>query len=145
MTSLLHKVTARLIRTGSLTLTDPEGSQKTYGDGSGNHVHAAIRTHAAARAIALDPALGLPEAYMDGEFEIVEGELIDFLQIAYTNMGNDMVGPTLSARLLGTARYLLRRLQQLNTARRARQNVHRHYDLSGEMYRLFLDPDMQYS
>ena len=145
MNSLMHKVAARLIRTGSLSLTDPDGRTHTYGDGTGKHVHFAIRTHAAARAIALDPMLALPEAFMDGEFELIEGELIDFLQIAFTNMGHKMAGASLPAKLLEGTRYAFRRLQQFNTAGRARQNVHRHYDLSGEMYRLFLDADMQYS
>ncbi len=145
MSSLMHKVTARLIRTGSLTLTDPDGNTHTYGDGSGKHVHFAIRTHAAARAIALDPMLALPEAFMEGEFDLIEGELIDFLQIVFTNMGHEMAGASLPAKLLEGTRYAFRRLQQFNTTARARQNVHRHYDLSGEMYRLFLDADMQYS
>src|SRR5690606_27834211 len=35
--------------------------------------------------------------------------------------------------------------QQINTATRARRNVSHHYDLSGDLYRLFLDADMQYS
>lgn len=145
MSSLLHKVTDRLVRTGSLTLTDPAGEKRTYGDGSGRHVHVAIRTGSAARAIALDPMLAMPEAFMSGEFEVVEGDLLDFLRIAFTNMGHGMAGTSLPARLLEGTRYAFRRLQQLNTAGRARQNVHRHYDLSGEMYRLFLDADMQYS
>ena len=42
-------------------------------------------------------------------------------------------------------RHAFRRLQQINTAARSRRNVQRHYDLSGELYRLFLDEDMQYS
>ena len=145
MSSLLHKAVARLVRTGSLTLTDPDGITKTYGDGSGPAVHVAIRTHVAARAIALDPMLALPEAFMDGEFEVVEGDLIDFLQVAFTNLGHGMEGTSLPARLLEGARFAMRRLQQFNPAGRSRQNVHRHYDLSGEMYRLFLDADMQYS
>ena len=145
MSSLMHKVTARLVRTGSLTLTDPDGNTHTYGDGSGKHVHFAIRTHAAARAIALDPMLSLPEAFMEGEFDLIEGELIDFLEIVFTNMGLKMAGTSLPAKLLEGTRHAFRRLQQFNTTGRARKNVHRHYDLSGEMYRLFLDADMQYS
>jgi cyclopropane-fatty-acyl-phospholipid synthase len=42
-------------------------------------------------------------------------------------------------------RIAFRRLQQVNTACAARRNVQRHYDLSGELYELFLDEDMQYS
>ena len=145
MNSLLHKVVARLIRTGALTLTDAGGQTRTYGDGTGTPVHVAVKSHAAERAIALDPMLALPEAYMDGEFVMLDGDLVDFLRVAFTNMGEGMAGAALPARLLEGARFAMRRLQQFNPAGRARQNVHRHYDLSGEMYRLFLDADMQYS
>ena len=145
MGSLLHKVADRLIRTGSLTLTGPDGTKKTLGDGSGKHVHVAIRSAAAERAIAIDPMLALPEAFMDGQFEVLEGDLIDFLEIAFVNLERGMAGTSLATKLLEGTRYAFRRIQQFNTAGRARQNVHRHYDLSGEMYRLFLDNDMQYS
>jgi len=145
MSSLLHKLLARLVRTGNLTLTDPSGNSSTYGDGSGKRVHFAVRTRAAARAIAVDPMLALPEAFMDGDFVILEGELLDFLEIAFTNLGLGMQKASLATRLLEGTRHAFRRLQQLNTAGRSRENVHRHYDLSGEMYRLFLDADMQYS
>src|SRR5690606_14871534 len=39
----------------------------------------------------------------------------------------------------------VRRFQQINLPGRSRRNVHHHYDLSGELYRLFLDEDLQYS
>src|SRR5207253_2831183 len=41
--------------------------------------------------------------------------------------------------------YLQRRVQQLNTTERSRNNVAHHYDLSPEFYDLFLDPERQYS
>lgn len=142
---LLHRVAARLVKTGSLKITYPDGVTHAYGDGSGEPVHAAIRTAHAARAIALDPMLALPEAFMDGEFEIVAGDLLGFLRIAFTNIRSDSAATPLTSRLVEGTRAAARRLQQVNTAARARRNVHRHYDLSGEMYRLFLDADMQYS
>jgi len=49
------------------------------------------------------------------------------------------------ARLQGLARYLWRRLRQLNGRHRARRNVSHHYDLDGRLYALFLDADRQYS
>jgi cyclopropane-fatty-acyl-phospholipid synthase len=39
----------------------------------------------------------------------------------------------------------LRWFHQYNSVRRARANAEHHYDLSGELYELFLDPDRQYS
>jgi len=40
---------------------------------------------------------------------------------------------------------MLRHLAQFNPSWRARRNVAHHYDLSGELYDLFLDEDRQYS
>lgn len=142
--SLLITIANKLIRTGSLSVTEPDGTTTRIGDGSGEHVHVAVRTPAAARAIALDPMLALPEAFMDGDFVVLEGDLLGFLRIAFQNMGRGRPDPALT-RLVEGWRKLFRRFQQINTASRARENVHRHYDLSGEMYRLFLDEDMQYS
>jgi len=42
-------------------------------------------------------------------------------------------------------RRLTRRLDQFNPVTRSRSNVAHHYDLSGELYDLFLDEDRQYS
>jgi cyclopropane-fatty-acyl-phospholipid synthase len=94
------------------------------------------------RAIALDPMLAFPEAYMDGEADIVEGDIVRLLQIVYDNFGT---GESALMRGMEAMRYIFRRFHQINTPARARENVHRHYDLSGELYRLFLDEDMQYS
>lgn len=142
--SLLTKIAGKIFRTGSLTLTEPDGTTTKFGDGTGDHVHVAVRTDAAARAIGLDPMLGMPEAYMDGTFEVLEGDLLTFLQITFTNTADTTAHP-LTTRAVEGARVLLRRFQQINTAARSKENVHRHYDLSGEMYRLFLDEDLQYS
>ncbi|MEX0955589.1 MAG: cyclopropane-fatty-acyl-phospholipid synthase family protein [Rhizobiaceae bacterium] len=142
--SLLTRFASKLIRTGSLSLTLPDGTTIRVGDGTGEHVHVVIRTPAAGRAIALDPMLALPEAFMNGDFQVLEGDILGFLRITFQNMGRSGHDPALT-RLVEGWRKLFRRFQQINTTARARENVHRHYDLSGEMYRLFLDDDMQYS
>jgi cyclopropane-fatty-acyl-phospholipid synthase len=48
-------------------------------------------------------------------------------------------------RLLNGSFTLLRRLHQYNPLPRARQNAAHHYDLSDQLYELFLDKDRQYS
>src|SRR5207253_6072413 len=48
-------------------------------------------------------------------------------------------------RLSQAAGRLIRRLHQYNPVPRARRNVAHHYDLSDQLYELFLDRDRQYS
>ncbi len=144
MNWLLRSVASRLIRVGSLAITSPDGSTETFGDGSGEHIHVAIRTGEALRAIALDPMLAVAERYMEGDFEVVEGDLLGFLRVVFTNMQGGGYENTLT-KLIEKAQFSMRRLQQMNSARRSRENVRRHYDLSGELYDLFLDEDRQYS
>ncbi|PWJ85225.1 cyclopropane-fatty-acyl-phospholipid synthase [Pseudaminobacter salicylatoxidans] len=144
MNILLQRIVERLVRTGNLTITSANGSSRSFGDGTGDPVHVVFRTGHAERAVAMDPMLALPEAFMDGEIDIVEGDVLGLLHTAYQNMGPGGVEAAWTKALEGL-RHAFRRLQQLNTTSRSRRNVQRHYDLSGEMYKLFLDEDMQYS
>jgi cyclopropane-fatty-acyl-phospholipid synthase len=144
MNLLLLRVVERLVRTGNLTITAPGGSVHRFGDGTGDPVHVVFATRRAERAITFDPMLGLPEAYMDGEVDVVEGDVLALLRIVYQNMGPFGIDATW-AKALESVRLAFRRLQQVNTTARARRNVAHHYDLSSEFYRLFLDEDMQYS
>lgn len=144
MNRLLQGVVGRLVRTGNLIVTDPDGTVDTFGDGSGSPVHVILKTHQAQRAILLDPTLAVPEAYMNGELDFAEGDVLEFLRLVYQNMGPDGIDAAWTKAIEGI-RIAFRRLQQLNTATRSRRNVQHHYDLSREFYQLFLDDDMQYS
>ena len=77
---------------------------------------------------------------MDGLLTIEEGTLYDFLEIAARNYGSlERVAwfSLLSRAMRGT--------KQHNPIVRARHNVAHHYDLSDQLYELFLDKDRQYS
>ena len=67
------------------------------------------------------------------------------LKVVYENLGPTATIEATWLKAVEGLRYAFRRLYQVNTAARARRNVQHHYDLSGELYRLFLDEDMQYS
>ena len=144
MNSFLHRIVEHLVRKGNLRITGPGGETYLFGDGTGKMVHARIVTKHAERAITLDPMLALPEAYMDGELVMEEGDILDLLHVTYLNMGPAGVEAAWTKAVEGL-RHAFRRLQQVNTPLRSRRNVQRHYDLSGELYKLFLDEDMQYS
>lgn len=145
MNALLRNHIVRLVEAGNLTITGADGRTETFGDGSGDPVHVVVKSRKAEWAIAIDPMLALPEAYMNGELDFAEGDVISLLRIVYEShaQGSDLSIWTM--RLVDGVRYVFRRLQQLNTIARSRDNVRRHYDLSGDLYRLFLDDDMQYS
>ncbi|MGI6852829.1 class I SAM-dependent methyltransferase [Mesorhizobium sp. 1B3] len=145
MNILLRHIVERLVRIGNLKITGPDGTTVRFGDGSGEPVHVRIKTRHAERTITFHPTLALPEAYMEGELDMVEGDVLALLKIAYQNMGPTGSVDAAWARAIEGLRVAFRRLQQINTAGRAKRNVERHYDLSGELYRLFLDEDMQYS
>jgi cyclopropane-fatty-acyl-phospholipid synthase len=145
MNRLLKSVLTGVMRSGNLTIIGHDGEAHVFGDGTGTPCHVALRSRRAEFAITLDPELGVPEAYMDGELEILEGDLVDLLAIAYRNVGPTGTVSAAWTKPLERVRMAMRRLQQINTEARSRRNVRHHYDLSGELYRLFLDSDLQYS
>jgi cyclopropane-fatty-acyl-phospholipid synthase len=140
---LLHSFFSKVITHGRLTVTDWLGVTHTYGEPAGPDLHISIASAAAARAIALNPDLRFGEAYMDGSLKLLNGTIYDLIEIAVRNAWYQK-GPNVY-RLLGGARMLARRLHQHNPVGKAKENVAHHYDLSGQLYDLFLDVDRQYS
>ena len=137
---MLNALLKRLFRTGDLRVRLPNGKVTTYGDGTGPKV--AVRlTSRAVRQIAADHTTGVGEAYMNGDLEIEVGDIWELLDLAGRNNGPP-ARQTFAARMANLAR---RRLEQWNDRIAARRNVHHHYDLSYDLYRRFLDRDMQYS
>lgn len=141
---LLPGLLKQMIRRGSLTLVHADGRRSTFGDGG--EPKATIRLHEARleRSLALNPALRVPEAYMEGELTLEDGtELRALLDLVARNWADLERQP-----LYRTVNTLLRqgrRLKQFNPVGKAQRNVAHHYDLSGVLYDHFLDPDRQYS
>lgn len=78
-----------------------------------------------------DPDLNLGEAYMFGAVEF-RGDLTTMLAEIYRALG----------RSTPRSWWLWQRSNDVNAAR---ENVHRHYDLGNEFYRLWLDREMAYA
>ncbi len=140
---LLKQLVKGIVESGTLTMHLPDGSVETYGDGTGKPVVIHISDPAFARRMVLNPELAVGEAYMDGTLTIEDDDLYGFMELAQKNLGKR--GPVLWQRPLFALRKAARRIQQFNPVHRARANVAHHYDLSGELYDLFLDEDRQYS
>lgn len=148
--NLMHRV----IRYGSLTIIDATGRVHRFQGaafrGLPESLHpppVTVRLHDRRLhwSLFFNPTLRIGEAYMDGSLTVEDGgSLYDFLALAVYNLeqgGNSH--PIL--RLDRVLKRGLRWIHQNNPLEASRRNVAHHYDLSGEFYRLFLDPDMQYS
>ena len=144
MRSVLHHVLRRFIVLGRLTVRWPDGQLTTYGGTPGPEALIEIKDDRTVRRIALNPALALGEAYMDGGLVPVDCTIHDVLDLLLTNRATEASGQELM-RLHESMGWLIRRIAQFNPARRAQRNVAHHYDLNGRLYALFLDRDRQYS
>ena len=91
----------------------------------------------------INPDLYFGEAYTDGTIKIENGTLSDFLEIAFKNIGRGEINTYgyVLKKIKGTYRYLT----SFNFAKQSKKNVAHHYDLSDDLYNLFLDPKRQYS
>jgi cyclopropane-fatty-acyl-phospholipid synthase len=140
--SMIDSVLNSMIKVGDLTLHLPGGQTKRAGDGTGKPIEARVNARGL-RRVAANPSLGFGEAYMDGDLELLQGSCWDLLEIVGKSGAR---GPKGRGNLLKRAsRAARRKLQQMNGRRAARRNVAHHYDISNDLYRRFLDADMQYS
>ncbi|MDM7957564.1 cyclopropane-fatty-acyl-phospholipid synthase family protein [Blastomonas sp.] len=146
--ALIDTFLGRLVRHGTLQLTDHKGATRTFGTPTSGFPDIAVRLADAdvARFIALRPRLGAGEAYMDGRLIIERGDIMDLIALIRANApwekGGDLKprGP-----LRRTVKAIAGRIGQLNDASRSQRNVAHHYDLDDRLYDLFLDADKQYS
>ena len=89
------------------------------------------------------PDLFLGEAYSNGSAVIENGTLTEFLDIALKNVGRDET--SIFSELLNKLRGTYRFLTNFNLVKKSRSNVAHHYDISEDLYELFLDSKKQYS
>lgn len=139
----LSALLRRVVRHGDLTVIDASGKRQRFGDGQGTSCTIRLKDRRLSWTIALNPALATGEGYMDGRIVLEQGEILDLLDLFTGNLrwhpDNE-----LRNQLKRTPRWWTA-LQQWNSQRTAKRNVAHHYDLSGRLYELFLDPDRQYS
>lgn len=143
-TALFSRFLRGLVREGNLEVSVAGSPEMVFGDGRGPKVIVRIKDQSTARRLILDPELALGEAYMEGSLSIEGDDVQGLLAIAIRNRAQ-VGGLSVPARFLSLLRYIRRRLDQSNPEAWARRNVAHHYDLTPEIYDLFLDADRQYS
>jgi cyclopropane-fatty-acyl-phospholipid synthase len=138
--ALLRNLFTDLVRRGRLTIILPSDSL-TFGSGAPS-VAIRVPNSTVIWRIFLNPDLGFGEAYMDGAVIIESGTIYDLLDLCLSN-----IGWTRGHWLRSIQRSLQRMLMHIrhNTVNKARANAEHHYDLSQQLYDLFLDEQRQYS
>ena len=142
--ALIEKLVGQIIREGRLVLLLPDGGKRQFGPGGGSSVTIRIADRGTAFAIARNPRLGLGEAYMDGRLVIEDGDILDLMELVTSANRWEEGGKGRKALRKGKNR-LKKLWRARNVASRARKNVAHHYDIGNDLYRLFLDDDLQYS
>lgn len=99
-----------------------------------------VRDYRTLAQLAVDPEVAFGDAYADGRIE-VEGDLVRFLEVIYQAWPSGKADTSWYQRL--ASGWLNRR--QANTLSGSRNNIHRHYDLGNDFYRLWLDRQLVYT
>lgn len=141
---ILEVLARRYFRVGDVTMVERgSGRRWTLGDGTGVPLVVEIAPGTVPR-VAVNPPLRFGEAYMDGSMRLLQGSVYDLLSTVGRNFQHDPAFQRKPA--WRAASYAVRRaIQQWNGRAASRHHVAVHYDLKLDLYRRFLDDDLQYS
>ncbi|HEX2511339.1 MAG TPA: class I SAM-dependent methyltransferase, partial [Xanthobacteraceae bacterium] len=142
---LLSNLLTKFIKKGSLRFYDADGKLHVFGGRQpGPTVTARLHDRALEKKLFVNPELYAAEAYMDGKLTFEEGSGVhDFLMLFSVN--RSALYSYGSQKVMRKIWRALRRWHQANPIGEAAKHARHHYDISSELYRLFLDKDMQYS
>ena len=142
---LLSIFLKKIIRKGTLNIIDASGALHTFQGAPGPEVTIRFHDHKLPWQLFWRVELKTGEAYMDGTLTVEDGgDIYDLIYLVTKNLEWRADNP-----LHETGGDPITRFKtwfsQLNAIARSKQNVAHHYDLSGDLYDLFLDKDRQYS
>ncbi|XP_055828344.1 uncharacterized protein LOC129896457 [Solanum dulcamara] len=158
---LVTRFLKSFIETGFIILLEEGGTIFTFqGTDRKCSLKVLLRIHSAQFywKVAAQADLGLADAFIHGDFSFVDKNegLLKLLMIFVAN--RDMKAsvkrsskkrgwwtPLLFTAALSSAKYFIGHFSNQNTLTQARRNISRHYDLSNELFSLFLDETMTYS
>jgi len=157
---ILHLLLKRVLCEGSVTLIDHLGNRYDYGGApiaTGAVIGPAPSRPVTLRPVTLrivdphftrrflaGPGLAIGEGFMDGGLILEDGSVYDMVATLVHNLSR-YNSRSAFIRLHWTVGRMLRWVHQHNPVKHSARNVAHHYNLSPEMYGLFLDADRQYS
>ena len=134
----------KLFKTGGFVLIDANLNKYIIGSpGKDNPITVKLLDKKLHYKLLFFPDLYLGEAYADGVLKIENGDLTDFLNLALKNLGRNETN--IFSQLLNKFQGSYRYLTNFNFIKKSKMNVSHHYDISDDLYDLFLDSKRQYS
>lgn len=131
------------VRTGRLELTFANGITEIFGPGGPPETRVRLHDPDLSRQFLMRPDLAMGEAYMDGRLTLGDNDIRSFLTFALRNArGRKMPSPLPQLAALAKRAKSWAIWNHIGVARR---NVAHHYDISPELYGLFLDETKQYT
>jgi len=128
---------------GTLTLTTPDGKTRTYGgkQEAGHHAAMVVHDWRVFTNMMRKGDIGFADDYLEGRWDTDDINRLVELGLRNQSAVDAMVTGNKLYRLLSSMFYVFKR----NTVKGSKKNIHAHYDLGNEFYRLWLDPTMTYS
>ncbi len=144
---LLQSILSQMIKIGNLKIINADGKiykfSGQYNKLLPKEVCVQFHDNSIANYLALSPSMALGKGYMNNRLSVENGTIYDFLQILAINV--EKGDYHWLHRFFISFDALKKRIHQFNIIQKSQKNVAHHYDLSGELYKLFLDKDRQYS
>ncbi|MGI9026333.1 MAG: class I SAM-dependent methyltransferase [Burkholderiaceae bacterium] len=125
---------------GSLTVRFPDGQSVRFGQGA-PHAEVALSNWNVCDAALKRGDIGFGETYIAGDWTTPDLLALMNVMVANRNAIEAVIYGSWWGRLLYRVRHLLRR----NTRTGSKKNIHAHYDIGNDFYKLWLDDSMTYS
>ncbi|MDQ3188399.1 MAG: cyclopropane-fatty-acyl-phospholipid synthase family protein [Pseudomonadota bacterium] len=127
---------------GRLDIVFPDGQRARYGSArSEERADLQLANWNVVGAALKSGDIGFAESYIAGDW--TTSDLAQLLSFFVHN--REEAEKMFYGTMIGRVAYRLRHLLNRNTKARAKKNIHAHYDLGNEFYKLWLDPTMTYS
>ena len=141
--TVLFNILNKLNFDGTLEIIDHKDFKHKYGS-SNPVVTIKLKNKSIERKLFLNPSLYIGEAYMNNELIIERGSIEDLLSLV-TNCYDDFISNNKFYKFYEYLSSVFMPFQQINQLVNSKKNVAHHYDIDENLYKLFLDKDMQYS
>ena len=141
--SLVFRILKNL-QVGTLTISLPDGSKRIFAGSERSELaaHVDVVNYDLFRRVVQSGDVGFGESFTAGDWET--DDLTTLIRLMIENRSALKLRGVLF-RLLGGFVNRVRHLRRKNTLEGSRENIRAHYDLSNEMFKLFLDDTMTYS
>jgi cyclopropane-fatty-acyl-phospholipid synthase len=133
----------RQLRSGTLDLQLPDGTQMRFGSGAESEPRGAMRLRnwKVCGAALRSGDIGFAESFIDEDWS--SPDLVELLKVFIAT--REAVASAIYGSWWGSLLYRIKHLLNGNSRRGSRKNIHAHYDLGNPFYKLWLDETMSYS